>query len=70
MTSPLLLPSLCVIPFMMLSITGSLSGVINYSEENKIRGLNGTRSLGRPDMAVLYDYTTCWPSACQVSPRL
>lgn len=46
----------------------SLSGVVNYPEENNIRGLNGTRSRGRPDMAVLYDYTTCWLSACQVSP--
>lgn len=55
---------------MMLSIIGSLSGVVNYPEENNIRGLNGTRSRGRPDTAVLYDYTTCWLSACQVSPRL
>lgn len=40
----------------------SLSGIVNYPEENNIRGLNGTRSCGRPDMAVLYDYTTCWLS--------
>lgn len=40
----------------------SLSGIVNYQEENNIRGLNGTRSCGRPDMAVLYDYTTCWLS--------
>ena len=46
----------------------SLSGIVNYPEEKNIRGLNGTRSSGRPDMAVLYDYTTCWLSACQVSP--
>lgn len=46
----------------------SLSGIVNYPEENNIRGLNGTRSCGRPDTAVLYDYTTCWLSACQVSP--
>lgn len=46
----------------------SLSGIVNYPEEKDIRGLNGTRSRGRPDMAVLYDYTTCLLSACQVSP--
>lgn len=51
----------------MSSITGILSGVINYLQENNIRGLNGTQSGGRPDVVVLYDYTTCWPSACQVS---
>lgn len=46
----------------------SLSGIVNYPKENNIRGLNGTWSCGRPDMAVLYYYTTCWLSACQVSP--
>lgn len=61
-------PYLCAGRPMMLSITGSLSSIVNYPEENNIRGLNGTRSRGRPDMAVLYDYTTCWLSACQVSP--